>query len=181
MNRIYLITEDKIKTLSNLNDNVWGEYLTPAIFDAQEMGLQTILGSCLYHSLLSKVADKSITETENVPYKTLLDDYVTIYLVYKVIADLVPIIGVKLTNLGTVVSNDEHVSNLQKADRDNLKQFYQMKADFYARRIQEYLLEGKDAYVELDECACRAIKANLNSAASTGLFLGGARGRVITK
>lgn len=179
MSKVLLTSEDYIKTNSNLNDNVWGDYLLPAIRSAQEIGLQQILGSCLYNTLVGKVDDGSIAETENVAYKTLLDDYIQDYMMYQVITDLIPIIGVKLANIGVVISNDEHVQNLTEAERNNLKQYYQYKADWYCRRLQEFILENKNAFKELDECQCSKIKANLDSAASTGLFLGGFRGRKI--
>lgn len=179
MSKVLLTSEDYIKTNSNLNDNVWGDYLLPAIRSAQEIGLQQILGSCLYNTLVGMVDDGSIVETENVAYKTLLDDYIQDYMMYQVITDLIPIIGVKLANIGVVISNDEHVQNLTETERNNLKQYYQYKADWYCRRLQEFLLQNKEAFAELDACTCDRLKSNLDSAASTGLWLGGYRGKRI--
>lgn len=179
MNKILLISEDYIKTHSNLNENVWGEYLTPAIREAQDIGLQQIIGSCLYYSILSKVEDGSILEESETAYKTLLDDYIQPYLMYQVITDLVPIIGVKLANIGVVISNDEHVNNLGEAERNRLGTYYKYRADFYCGRLQSFLLGNKALFKELDECTCQNIKATLDSAASIGLFLGGVRGRRI--
>ena len=104
MTDILLISEDYIKTNSGLNDNVFGSYLTPAIREAQVMRLQSVIGTNLYKSILSQID----TDTLQPQYKTLLDDYIQVFLMYQTISDLVPIIGVKLTNLGVVVSNDEH-------------------------------------------------------------------------
>lgn len=179
MNRILLISEDFIKTHSNLNENVWGEYLTPAIREAQDIGLQQIIGSCLYNSILSKVADGSITATTESSYKTLLDGYIQPYLMYQVITDLVPIIGVKLANIGVVISNDDRIVNLDEAERNRIGAYYQYRADFYCRRLQQFLITNKELFTELDECTCKNIKATLDSAASTGLFLGGLRGKRI--
>lgn len=179
MNKVLLVSEDYIKTYSNLNENVWGDYLLPAIREAQNIGLQSILGSCLYNALLGMVDDGSITELENVAYKTLLDDYIQDYLMYQTITDLVPIIGIKLANIGVAISNDERILNITEDERGNVKQYYQIRADWYCRRLQEFLLENAAAFSELDECQCSKIKSNLDSAASTGLWLGGLRGRRI--
>lgn len=173
MTNILLISEDYIKTNSGLNESVWGSYLTPAIRDAQDMGLQTIIGSSLYKSILSQIDNDTLTEAN----RHLLDEYVQIYLMYQTISDLVPIIGVKLTNLGAVVSNDEHLTNLSQGDRELVQNFYKNKADFYCKEMQRYLLNNREAYPELDECSCEGMRANLYSCASTGLWLGGARGR----
>lgn len=177
MTNILLISEDYIKTHSNLNDNVWGEYLLPAIREAQDMGLQTIIGECLYTTILDMVDDGSITATTNAAYKVLTDDYIRPYLMYKAISDLVPIIGVKLSNIGTVISNDEHLSNISESERERLRQYYEYRSDFYCKRLQEFLLNNKAAYPELKECDCNRLKTNLHSTASVGLFLGGMRGR----
>ena len=177
MTKTLLVSEKYIKQHSNLDDNVWGDYLLPAIREAQNIGLQSILGSCLYNALIEKVENGLITDIENAAYKTLLDDYVQDYMMYQTITDLVPIIGVKLANLGTAVSNDVHIENLSEDERSRLKTYYQYRADFYCKRMQEFLLENKDAFNELDECQCSKLKANLNSAASVGLWLGGLRSR----
>ena len=178
-NKVLLTSEDYIKTYSNLNENVWGDYLLPAIRTAQDIGLQQILGSCLYNALLEMVDSGSITATTNQAYKVLLDDYIQDYLLFQVITDLVPVIGVKLANIGVVMSNDEHIENISETERNNIKQFYQYRADFYCRRLQEFILGNKEAFAELEECQCSKIKANLDSAASTGLWLGGIRSKLI--
>lgn len=175
MTNILLISEDFIKTNSGLNDNVWGSYLTPAIREAQYIKLQQILGTSLYQSLLDKVADGTIKNTDFKEYKTLLDEYVQIYLMYQTISDLVPIIGVKLTNLGVVVSNDEHLTNLSQSERELVQTYYEQRAEFYGKRLQEFLKDNSLVYKELKDCI--NISPTLNSVAETGLWLGGLRGR----
>lgn len=179
MNNILLISEDYIKTNSGLNDNIWGDYLLPAIRETQDIGLQSIIGSALYGSILSKVADGTIRDEGNSAYKKLLDDHIQVYLMYGTIVSLIPLIGVKLANLGTVVSNDEHITNLSQSERDLVSSRYTHLADFYARRMQEWLLANSEDFPELDECACDTMRANLKSAATTGLWLGGIRGKRI--
>lgn len=173
MTNILLIGEDFVKTHSGLNENVWGAYLAPAIRDAQDIKLQSILGSNLYKTILQMVDVEMVTDQ----YLTLLEDYIQIYLMYQTLSDLVPIIGVKLSNLGVVVSNDEHITNLSQSERELVQNSFMYKADFYAKRMQEYLLENRNLFPELDDCTCNTIKSNLDSSASTGLWLGGMRGR----
>lgn len=179
MHKVLLVSTDYIKTYSNLNDNVFEDYLLPSIREAQDMGLQTILGECLYNRILNLVDSGDISENENAWYKKLLDDYIQDYLMYQVLTDLVPIIGVKLANLGTVISNDEHVQNLTETERSNIKQYYQYRASFYEKRMQEYLLNNISVFPELKDCDCNRLKANLTSSADIGLWLGGNRGRRI--
>ena len=172
MTKVLLCSEDYIKTNSALNDNLWGKFLLPAIREAQDINLQTYLGECLYKTILGMVADNSITASTNESYKALLDDYVQPYLLYQVQANIIPTINVKLGNIGSVVSNDEHISTLSQANIDLVQSDFQHKADFYAQSMLNFILNHSSEF-NLDECACKELKAHLNSAASTGLWLGG--------
>ena len=176
MTKVLLCSEDYIKTNSALNDNLWGKFLLPAIREAQDINLQTYLGECLYKTILGMVADNSITASTNESYKALLDDYVQPYLLYQVQANIIPTINVKLGNIGSVVSNDEHISTLSQANIDLVQSDFQHKADFYAQRMLNFILNHSSEF-NLDECACKELKAHLNSAASTGLWLGGLSGQ----
>lgn len=179
MRNVLLISEDTVKTYSGLNDNIWGKSLLPAIREAQEIGLQGIIGSCLYQRLCSMVEDGSITAQENAQYKELLDNQISYYMIYKTISDLVPVIGVKLANIGVMVSNDEHMQNLTEDERNRIDTYYEQKADWYTKRLQDFLKANKELFSELN-CGCEcdgSIKPNLDSAASTSLWLGGLRSR----
>lgn len=175
MNNVLLVGEDFIKTNSNLSDNTWGKFILPAIREAQTIHLQQIIGGNLYKALLQKVVDNTVAEQ----YEELIKDHIQWYLLYEVLSDIIDVLDVKLANLGTVRSRDEYVDNISDEERTRLKQNYAYKADFYCRRMQQYLLDNRNAFPELDECTCQSISANLNSAASTGLWLGGVRGRIL--
>ena len=174
MQNILLISEDFVKSNSELTDNMFGKYLLPSIRTSQELYLQPILGKTLYNTIIDIVADGSITDTENGAFKELLDDYIQPYLLERVLADLIPIVSAKVANLGTLHSKDEYVENLSVADAEKLQHIHIVKADAYCKRMQEYLLDNADVF-PLDECTCNSIKSNLDSAASTGLWLGGFR------
>ena len=66
----------------------------------------------------------------------------------------------------------------QGDDRAKAEWYYQGKADACCVTLQQWLLDNRDAFPELDDCSCRAIRANLRSAASCGIWLGGVRGRM---
>ena len=71
--------------------------------------------------------------------------------------------------------------NLDYAGIDEVNQivdYYGNMRDEAKLELQNFLLNNSKAYKELDECACRAIEANLYSANSCGVVLGGARGKI---
>lgn len=175
INNVLLVSEDFIKSNSNLSDNVWGKFLLPAIRDAQTIHLQQILGECLYNALLTKVVENDVKDQ----YEDLIKGYVQWYLLYQVLSDIIDVLDIKMANLGTVRSRDEYVDNISDNERVRLKHNYEYKADFYCRTMQKFLLENKQAFPELDQCTCDAMSANLKSAASTGLWLGGYRSKIV--
>ena len=173
MTNILLISEDTLKTHSSLNKNVWADNLSSVIKATQDVDLQRILGSCLYKKILELVNDGGIRNAKYSIYKTLLDEYITDYLIYQTLVNLIPEISTKITNMGLVISNDEHVQNVTQGERDLVMGQYQKYADAYCKMMQDFLKENRDSFPELNCCD----EAELNSSATSQLFLGGRRGR----
>ena len=169
MTNTLLISEKYVKTQSNIQDNVWGDFLTPAIREAQDIELQPIIGRPLYKKILKEVENKDVEER----FKTLIEDWIQPYLLYQTIVSLIPIIGTKLGNIGTVISNDEHVQNLSSSERENLEYRYRYLADHYKSELQKYLLANKDLYPELTSTCLNNL--NLKSSNSLPLWTGGVR------
>ena len=180
MKNILLISEDNIRTYSNLNDNVWGKFLLPAIREAQEMGLATIIGECLYNKLCDLVGNDLIDDDLYVAYKDLLDNYVQPYLIYQTLTNITPLINGKMGNIGTVTTNDEHIINLSQGELDLVQNYYRERADFYQIRLQNWVKNNSEAFPELN-CNCGSPQPNLDRANnSVGLWLGGVRGKKVS-
>lgn len=176
MTNVLFISEDFIKTNSGLNDNLFGKSLLPAIRESQDIYLQQIIGETLYKKLIDLVDEGTIGDDENALYKELLDEYVRSYMLYQTIVQVIPVTNVKLSNYGTTLSDDQYLVNLSQGDAELIEKHYSILADFYARRLQEFILNHCED-LKVDVCTCDGIRANLNSAATTGIFLGGIRGR----
>lgn len=178
-NHVLLIAEDTLKTYSNLNKNTFGDWILPAILEAQEMGLMPIIGECLYNKICELVADGSINDVLFTAYKDLLDDKIQPYLIYKTLSNIIPILNAKMANLGVVVTNDEHVVNLTQSESDLLKSYYSERCDFYTKRLQDFIKSNQSAFPEIS-CGCGKMQPNLESSEnSIGVWLGGSRGKKI--
>lgn len=178
MTKILLCSETFIKEHTNLSDNLSGAYLGPAIRETQDIELTEYLGSALVDKLCELVSSGTITETANAKYKAILDQ-AQYFLAYSSIAKVIPICSIKLDNFGASQSQDENIRTLGIEDLSTVTGWYQKKADTYAKKLMRYVLSVKSEIPELNECAAGQIKSHLNSAASTGLFLGGNRGRKV--
>ena len=173
-NQVLLIDEDYIKTNSPISDNIFGKYLTPAIVEASDISLQFVIGSRLYCKICREVLDNNVEER----FDDLITGLIQPYLMYQTIVNLIPITSSKITNLGTVISNDEHVVNLSQAEREDLIYRYQTRADHYKRTMQQYLLKHKDLYTELQpcpDCGCDYVEPHLDSNPASPVFLMGKR------
>ena len=174
---VLLTSSDYIKAHSGLNDNTYDKMILPALERAQDIDLTEILGECLVASLQTKVGDGSIEQPANVLYKVLLDNYVQPFLAYTTLSNIVIELGQVMGNGGIDYLTDEHRQSLSFDERGQLKDYWKHHADAYCGKMQKFLKHNRTAFPELHACACHD-GATLNSSASTGIWLGGARGKV---
>ena len=176
MAEIILTSEKFVKSVTSVSDNIAGKYILPSLREAQEQGLKGILGDALLAKLKSLVANKEIDLESNAAYKILLDRC-QYYLAYAAIVEVTNKVSYKIGNFGVAKSSDE---NLQVASQDEIgkmQYYYQSKADAHCLDLQNFLLQNGSDYPELTENCCHTIESNLHSAASCGIFLGGARAK----
>lgn len=177
MKYVFLTSETFIRSNANINDETHGKYIQSALREAQEMGLQTIIGSKLLRKLQALVSGNTINNSGNEKYKELVDR-AQFYLLYATVAKLIPVVGVHISNFGLSTPTDENMQALNRLpDIFQMEQFYIHKSDFYAHELQLYLIENHKYFPELSATKISELRSNLYSAASCGLFLGGARGR----
>lgn len=175
---VILINENVIKSITNISENVNGGYILPAIKLAQDIDLEETIGTQLKEALQKKVFDNTITS--DLVYKTLLDDYIQSYLAYATIVHLIPNIAFKIANAGVLTTNDEKMNNVSPTEVDKVKWHYKHLADVYKNRLQRFLVKNYSSYPELQTYrSVQDIKANLISAASCNIQLGGKRGKVL--
>ncbi len=173
---VFLTSEDFIKSVTNLSDNMQGKFMLPAMREAQTIDLQNIIGEKMLTRLQELIETGEIGNVGNAAYKGLLEEC-QYFLAYSVIVKLILISAVKIDNVGPSTTGDERITNLTLEETFNLQKIYQDKADYYAYLLQKYILKNKAELPEINESTCKDIKANLHSAASGGLWLGGIRSR----
>ena len=179
-NDVLLISEDFIKSTTNISDNVSSDYLLPAIKLAQDIELEETIGTHLLQKLQVLVFDNNIGNEDNAMYKLLLDKYILPYLAYATIHHLAPTVAYKIANQGVVRTEDEKSYNITSNEVDKTSEHYKHLANVYKKRLQLFLIANYDEFPELMKWRSLAdIRANLYSAAGCNLNLGGARGKYI--
>lgn len=137
---------------ANLDDN----YLSATIVTCQEVYLEQITGTALYHRLQELVynqitnASDALNDPENEDYKILLEDMVKPFLKARATVDILYPIAYKIRNMGVMKNSD---TNLQPADMSEIKylesQYLTYVAE-YEQRLSKYLCANQDKFIELD-------------------------------
>lgn len=174
MAEVLLCSETFVKSVSSISDNVAGKYIQPSIREAQEIGLKSIVGSCLLEHLKNLFAEGQLADQ----YKDLVDR-AQYFLAYTAIVELTMKVSFKVGNFGVSKSQDENLNVATFDEIGKLQYYYQTKADYCKLELQQWLLDNSGLFPELKACDCERIKANLYSAATCGLWLGGPRAKVM--
>ena len=120
---------------------------------------------------------EDIDNDDNVAYKRLLVK-AQYFLAYTAIANVIMLTAVKIDNAGNQQVSDEKMEPLDITESYRLRDFYQHKADYLCKQLQNFILKNRKDYPELSDNDCNSIKTNLYSAATCGIWLGGPRNPV---
>ena len=177
MKDILFTTADFIRSVTIVSDNLQDKYILSSIREAQDIEFQQVIGTRLYNKLKMMVEDESILFDFNVHYRELLDK-AQYFIAYQTLANLTVNSTYKINNIGLNTISDENVSTPSLSETFKLAKYYVDKADHYKMMLQNWLLKNKSYFPELLKSDISELSANVHSAASCNVFLGGARGKV---
>lgn len=157
-----LVSPDDVKGATYTNYNVDDALVGPTIREAQEIHLQSIIGSNLFYRLQALVFNQimgntdAIDDEENAEYKTLLDEYIQPYLVNKAQALLCVPASFKLRNLGVTKTSDDNIQQVTLKEVMAVQRRFNEMAAKYATYLSKYLCAHKEDFEELgqSECGC---------------------------
>jgi len=138
---VLLISETKLKAFTNINKNVDMDVLKAEVQIAQDIDLQTILGTLFYQHLLNQVS--ATGNTFNAAEKTLVDDYIQPYLIQTAYFNAIPQIMYRTMNNGITSGTMENASAVDIETMKYLRSIQKQRADFYSQRLLDYLLMGR--------------------------------------
>ena len=101
--------------------------------------------------LYDKICDAVDRGEISADYRILLNDYITPYLEYKVMADIQIPLSYKFRNLGVNQTTDERTYSQSLRDTQYLIEFYENKAKFYSNRLYDYLKANHKLFPEFLE------------------------------
>jgi hypothetical protein len=140
---VLLISETKLKNFTNINRNVDMDVLKAEIQIAQDIDLQTILGTLFYDHLLNQVT--STGNTFNADEKKLVDEYIQPFLIQQAYFQAMPNLQFRTMNRGIVEGQMENATSVDIETFKYLRNIQKSRADFYMTRLMDYLLIGYGA------------------------------------
>ena len=140
MANVLLISETKLKAFTNINKNVDMDVLKAEIKIAQDIELQTVLGTKFYNTLLSKVSSTGNTFTSD--EKTLVDDYIAPFLIQTSYHSAIPHIHYRTMNRGIMEGDAESARSVDIETMKYLRNIQKQRADFYKQRMLDWLNTG---------------------------------------
>lgn len=178
MSDILLISAEFIKSISSISDNLSSKYLTPSIREAQDIDFRNVVGYAMLEKLKALSKSEEIDAPENALYKELLE-MSRYFMTYATLAYVTMKTSYKISNIGVARTTDENVQSVTFDEVQKVADYYRSRADFYKNALQEWLRYNQSKLPELSERTQNQTTANLRSSATTSVWLGGARGKII--
>lgn len=147
MERTHLLSEERLKADMPIK-NVDSAFITPAIQLAQDLGLQTIIGTNLLDKLCNLVKEDTIGDTSNAKYKKLIDKYIIPYLEHQTMYELEPMLYAKMRNNGIVQSVGDGYTNISHQDSEYIRSKHAINANSYSERMIAFLSTNANTYPE---------------------------------
>lgn len=178
MSDILLISDEFIKSISSISDNLSSKYLTPSIREAQDIDFRNVVGYAMLEKLKALSKSEEIDAPENALYKELLE-MSRYFMTYATLAYVTMKTSYKISNIGVARTTDENVQSVSFDEVQKVADYYRSRADYYKNSLQEWLRYNQDKFPELLARTQNQTTANLRSSATTSIWLGGARGKMI--
>jgi len=133
------ITRNDIIKNSPLQGALDADALLPFVRTAQDKYLKNLLGTVLFFYLQEKILDNTVS-TLSEYYQDLLDDYVKNTLIWYACVEYIPFSSVQFKSNGSVKQASDQGTAPSKSEIDYLLSKALNNADYYALRLQNYLI-----------------------------------------
>jgi len=138
------ISAEDIKKNTLLSGSVDVDKFINYIKIAQEIHLQNYLGTDLYTRLQAGIVANDLTSLET----TLINDYIQDALIHFATAEYLPFAAYQVANGGVFKHTSENSFNADKSEVDFLVQKERDFAQYYVKRLVDYLCENSEDYPE---------------------------------
>jgi hypothetical protein len=144
---VLLISETKLKAFTTINQNVDMALLVSCIFMAQELGLQTLIGTLGYEYYQNLVRNVQLSgATMSQPDRIMLEDYIAPYLIHRAYFEAMPEIFARKMNKAITIGNTEQGTSIDLKGMAYLREIESGRYQFYAQRLQDRVMAFSGDY-----------------------------------
>jgi hypothetical protein len=138
MYALFITRNDIIKN-SPLQGAIDADALLPFVRTAQDKYLKNLLGTVLFDFLQLEIEANTVNNL-SVYYQDLLDDYIKNVLIWYSCVEYIPFSSVQFKSNGSIKQQSEQGVAPSKAEVDYLLAKAKENAEYYALRLQNYLI-----------------------------------------
>jgi hypothetical protein len=147
MTNVLLISEQKLRQFTDINDNLDTAFLKNAVREAQDIHLQRSVGTRLYKKLQQDVINNDLAGV----YKELMDDYLQDFLLYAAYYESLEAIYIRPRNNGLLnATGGDNSESVNRSLYDVKRQSVNNKLQYYSERLTNFLIEKQNEIVELN-------------------------------
>jgi hypothetical protein len=140
-NQILFISESKVKSNSDIMDNVEPEYIANAILKMQRAKVLPVIGSDIYNKLCNLIELGTIGATGNEIYYNMVIDYIQSSVIEFVSAEVMLSNTYKITTKGVLQFENENSSTIDLKTLQYLVKRYEDQGEYWLTRLRDYCLE----------------------------------------
>jgi len=137
-----LVSEQRFKQWTQLDDNVRMNEITPFILQAQDIYMQDTLGTKFYTRLKDGIIANNLTTDE----QTLLREYIGPTLMNYALYMMMPSLKYKFVNQGIVSGTSEGTTPTTLDELQYLRQTTLDTAEFYNKRLLKFFLDNPSMF-----------------------------------
>jgi hypothetical protein len=145
MTNTLIISENKLKAFSDINNAVDPDLLVNAVREAQDIHIQLMLGYNLYQSILTKIQTNTLTGN----YQLIVNNYVQDCLLYWAYYEALEAIWMRPRNNGLLIpQGGDQAQPVDLKIYEMKRQSVKDKAQFYGERLVGYLIDNSSLFPE---------------------------------
>jgi len=147
MSKVLFVTRQDIVTRTPIGGSVDPDKFTSFMYMAQEIQLQSVIGTRLYEKLQSDILGNSLSGD----YQTLVNDYIKDFVCFHGAADFVEFSPFEIKNAGIFKHESENSSAATVEELRSLSSNLRNKAEHYGRRLYDHLSAFNSRYPEWNQ------------------------------
>ena len=144
METVLLVSEQRMKQWTSLDNNIRIDVLTPSILQAQDIYIQDTLGTPFYRRLKEGVVANDLTLNES----AFLKDYVGPCLIQYALYLLLPNLKYKMVEKGILNGTSEETGQTTLQELQFLRESTMDTAQFYDQRMKEFLIQHPTMFIQ---------------------------------